>query len=52
MNGLLHRLLGNGENLTFFPRGTVLWMDHFPPCHRLVHLATMLSSAVLLAIAL
>jgi alpha-1,2-mannosyltransferase len=52
VNGLLHRLLHNGENLTFFPPGTVLWMDHFPPYHRLVHVATMLSSALFLAIAL
>lgn len=52
VNGLLNRLLGNGENLAFFPRGTTLWMDHFPPYHRLVHLGTMLSSGVLLAAAL
>jgi hypothetical protein len=53
MNGLLHRALGNGENLHWTAPGAADdWMAHFPPYHPGVHAGTLLSSAVLLAAAL
>jgi hypothetical protein len=45
MNGLLHRLLFNGNNLD--------WNEHaFPPYNGWVHAGTLLTSVVLLALAL
>ncbi|NML18429.1 glycosyltransferase family 87 protein [Azohydromonas caseinilytica] len=45
VNGLLHRLLGNGNTLT--------WDEHvFPPYNAVVHVATLLSSALLIGAAL
>lgn len=52
VNGLMHRLLGNGENLDFYRPGSVLWMDHFPPYHPVVHGVTLFTTALLLASAL
>ncbi len=49
VNGLLHRLFFNGENVTW---DGVAWMEHFPPFHRWVYLGTLLSSAALIAVAL
>jgi alpha-1,2-mannosyltransferase len=45
INGLLHRLLGNGNNLEW--NGTA-----FPPYHPVVHAGTAAGSAVLLALGL
>jgi hypothetical protein len=44
VNGLLNRLLGNGDNAT--------WMDAFPPPHPWVYAGTLISSALLIALAL
>jgi hypothetical protein len=44
VNGLLHRALGNGNNLR--------WVDAFPPFDARIYAATLLSSAGLLAAAL
>ena len=44
VNGLLHRLLGNGNNLR--------WLDAFPPFDARVYAATLASSVALLAMAL
>jgi len=45
INGFLNRLLFNGTNLT--------WDAHlYPPYHRVIHLATTMSSAVLILFAL
>lgn len=53
VNGLLHRALRNGENLRWTaPGGADDWMAHFPPYHAGVHVGTLLSSALLLALAL
>lgn len=50
VNGLLHRLLFNGVNLDGTAR---LWSGTpFPPYSRLVHLATVASSALILGVAL
>jgi hypothetical protein len=48
VNGLLHRLLFNGDNLTWAPQ----WIAHFPPFHPLVYAGTLATSALLLGIAL
>lgn len=45
MNGLLHRLLGNGEAHVWQPEG-------FPPFHRMVYFGTLISSLLLLLVAL
>jgi len=51
--GMLHRLLRNGENLNWDPPGGPGgWMGHFPPYHPVVHIATMASSLVLVALAI
>ena len=52
VNGMLHRLLANGENLEFYRRGSTRWLDHFPPYNAFVHAATVVSSVLLLAAAL
>lgn len=44
VNGLVHRWLGNGNN--------VEWFDGFPPRHAWVHALTLLSSLVFLACAM
>jgi alpha-1,2-mannosyltransferase len=44
VNGLLHRLLGNGNNLDWEPSA-------FPPFHPVVYLGTLASSLVVLALA-
>ncbi len=53
VNGLLQRLLHNGENLRWTPLGAPdTWMAHFPPYHPWVHVGTLLTSVTLLALAL
>jgi hypothetical protein len=52
VNGLLNRLLDNGFNLEFYRPGSSLWMDHFPPYHRVVYVGTLVTSALLLGTAL
>jgi len=52
VNGLLHRWLGNGHNLTFYTPGSEFWLEHFPPYHPAVYLCTVASSILLLLAAL
>ena len=48
VNGLLNRLLFNGDNLTWHPQ----WIAHFPPFHPVVYAGTLVTSTLILAIAL
>ena len=48
VNGLLHRLLFNGDNLTW----STQWIAHFPPFHPAVYAGTLISSALVVGIAL
>lgn len=50
VNGLMNRLLFNGANL--FGRGLVWSGTDFPPYHATVYVATVVSSAVILALAM
>lgn len=47
VNGLLHRLLFNGGNLSVGQH----WLSHFPPFHPVVYAGTVVSSAVILGLA-
>jgi len=47
VNGLLHRVLFNGGNLSVGQH----WLSHFPPFHPVVYAGTLISSVVVLALA-
>lgn len=52
VNGLLHHVLGNGENLRWTPPGSAGdWMSHFPPYDARVYAGTLASSLALLLFA-